>query len=168
MGIYHDARPYKRQICSKHFFSIVKPTRCPTFSNLFYFVVYFVFLPSMGIYHDARPYKRQICSKQLHVSLILLFSLAKSSVANPVTFRQCAVTTVSNNYVAVGTAQSVQWLDYGLDNTGVVSRQGQGMLPLPPSLERPDRLWGSSSLLLNGCRGVLSAGVKRSESEVNR
>jgi len=63
MEIHHDARPYKRQICSKHFFSILKPTRCPTFSNLFYFVVYFVFLSTMEIYHDARSYKRQICSK---------------------------------------------------------------------------------------------------------
>jgi hypothetical protein len=48
-------------------------------------------------------------------------------------------------------SQSVYRLEYGLDNRGIVARfpKETRKSPPPPPLERPDRLWGTLSLLVN-------------------
>jgi hypothetical protein len=47
-------------------------------------------------------------------------------------------------------SQSVYRLEYGLDNRGIVARFPKGARESPPPrLERPGRLWGTFSLLVN-------------------
>jgi hypothetical protein len=55
-----------------------------------------------------------------------------------------------------GTAKSLQWLRYRLDNPGSEPRQGRIFY----LQKRPDRLWGPPSLLFNGYRGSFT-GLKR-------
>ena len=84
-------------------------------------------------YHDARIH---LPSKSLeHIELILKQSLRGPSIA-----------------------QSVQWLRYGLENSGFKSRQDQGILSSP---KRPDRLWGPTQHPVQWEQEVLSPEVNR-------
>jgi len=51
--------------------------------------------------------------------------------------------------------KSAQWLGYVLDGRGSITGRGRDFSSLPP---RPDRLWGTSSLLSNGYRRLFPWG----------
>jgi hypothetical protein len=61
-------------------------------------------------------------------------------------------------------AQSVQRLDYGLDDRGSIPGRDWKFSSSPPY---PDRLWVPPSLLSNGYREALSLGVKQPGSEAD-
>jgi hypothetical protein len=65
----------------------------------------------------------------------------------------------------IRTAQSVCRLAMGLDGLATIPCRGKKFFSSP---QRPDRLWGSHSLLYNGYRGALSPWVKRSGREADQ
>jgi hypothetical protein len=58
--------------------------------------------------------------------------------------------------------QSIQWLDYGLNDRALIPRRNEIFFSSPP---RPDRDWGPPSLLASGYQGIITSGVERPERE---